>query len=145
MLDHEDVALEVRERFGDFLTTRVEPGAMERDRTMSTFPPEILREAAEIGLIGYTAPREVGGGGNSWCRWGHVLEEVGYLGGDEGEKQTERQRSPQSERGQSHRPIRLEDKVSYLPRRCLARYGIYLAVEVTGSCRLESISHRKAR
>ncbi|HIA17712.1 MAG TPA: hypothetical protein EYN72_13170 [Dehalococcoidia bacterium] len=33
-----------------------------------------MREAAEIGLVGFTAPKEVGGGGNSWFKWDHVLE-----------------------------------------------------------------------
>lgn len=84
MINHEEIAEEVRHRFGEFIEKRVNPGSLERDKTMSTFSPELLREAAEIGLVGFAAPKEVGGGGNSWAKWGHVLEEIGYLCSDSG-------------------------------------------------------------
>ncbi|HIM89642.1 MAG TPA: hypothetical protein EYM52_02805 [Dehalococcoidia bacterium] len=44
----------------------------------------MMREAAEIGLVGFTAPEEVGGGGNSWFTWDHVLEQIGYICNDSG-------------------------------------------------------------
>ena len=85
LINHDEtIAKEVRDRFGQFLEERINPGALERDRTMSTFPPEMMREAAEIGLVGFTAPKEVGGGGNSWFKRGHVLEQIGYLCNDSG-------------------------------------------------------------
>lgn len=84
MVDHDEIARAVRNRFGRFITERINPGAAERDQSMSTFDPEIMREAAAIGLVGFTAPKEVGGGGNDWATWGHALEEVGYLSEDAG-------------------------------------------------------------
>lgn len=78
------IAKEATDRFGRFLKERINPGALERDSNMSTFSPDVLKEAADLGLVGFTAPTEVGGGGNSWFKWGHVLEEIGYLCSDSG-------------------------------------------------------------
>jgi len=84
MLSHADVASMVRERFGRFIAERINPGAELRDREISTFGAETMREAAAVGLVGFTAPVELGGGGNDWETWGHTLEEVGYLSEDSG-------------------------------------------------------------
>ncbi|MFQ5961574.1 MAG: acyl-CoA dehydrogenase family protein [Candidatus Methylomirabilales bacterium] len=84
MMEHGPIAEMVRNRFGSFIDTRINPTAYERDQTISTFPPEVMREAARIGLVGFTAPKELGGGGNSWEVWGHALEEIGYLSEDAG-------------------------------------------------------------
>jgi acyl-CoA dehydrogenase len=70
---------EVRETLGRWLIERVNPGAVERDRTGTPFDRELLREAGELGLFGFTAPREVGGAGRSWREWGWYLHEIGYL------------------------------------------------------------------
>ena len=84
MLNHEDVARMVRERFGEFIAERINPGAEHRDQTISTFDADIMQEAAAIGLVGFTAPVELGGGGNDWETWGHTQEEIGYLSEDSG-------------------------------------------------------------
>lgn len=83
-IDHEDIAREVRERFGPFFRERINPSAVHRDQSYETFPVEVLREMADLGLIGFTAPREIGGGGRTWEEWGHALEEIGYLADDSG-------------------------------------------------------------
>ena len=84
MKSHEQIAKETKERFGLFLKNKINPGSLERDRTNTTFAPELLEEAAKIGLVGFTAPKEVGGGGHGWYEWGNVLEEIGYLCTDAG-------------------------------------------------------------
>ena len=78
LFDHEAIAEEVQRRFGAFFRERVNPGARERDRTGQTFSVDLLQEMAGLGLIGFTAPVEFGGGGRSWQDWGHALEEIGY-------------------------------------------------------------------
>ncbi len=83
-MDHETIAKEVDERFGDFFRTRINPTAAHRDQHYETFPVPMLREMAELGLIGFTAPEDIGGQGRTWEDWGHALEEIGYLAGDSG-------------------------------------------------------------
>jgi acyl-CoA dehydrogenase len=70
---------EVRETLGPWLNKRVNPGAVERDRTGTPFSRQLLREAGELGLFGFTVPREVGGAGRSWREWGWYLHEIAYL------------------------------------------------------------------
>lgn len=84
MIDHQAIAEEVERRFGTFLRERVNPTARERDQNYETFSPDLLREMAELGLIGFTASPEIGGGGRTWEEWGHALEEIGYLCDDSG-------------------------------------------------------------
>jgi alkylation response protein AidB-like acyl-CoA dehydrogenase len=74
----DDLLEEVRCRFEPFLVGRVSPGAVERDRSGTPMPRELLREAGELGLMGFSAAKEVGGGGRSWREWGLVLHEVAY-------------------------------------------------------------------
>ncbi|MGZ6070266.1 MAG: acyl-CoA dehydrogenase family protein [Myxococcaceae bacterium] len=50
----------VRNTARTFARERVAPGARERDRT-GTFPAELLREMAELGLLGVTVPAAYGG------------------------------------------------------------------------------------
>jgi alkylation response protein AidB-like acyl-CoA dehydrogenase len=69
---------EVRETLGPWLTERVNPGATERDRTGTPFSRQLLREAGELGLFGFTVPREVGGAGRSWREWCWFLHEIAY-------------------------------------------------------------------
>lgn len=83
-MDHDAIAREVEERFGAFFRQVVNPGAAERDRTCTTFPVEMLKQMADLGLIGFTAPRSVGGAGRTWEEWGHALEEIGYRCDDSG-------------------------------------------------------------
>ena len=74
----EPLAGEVRDRFGAFLDERVSPGAAARDRASLPISREILREAAQLGLLGFTLPASVGGGGRTWREWGSVLHEIAY-------------------------------------------------------------------
>jgi alkylation response protein AidB-like acyl-CoA dehydrogenase len=50
----------VRNTARTFARERVAPGARERDRT-GTFPTELLREMAELGLLGVNVPAAYGG------------------------------------------------------------------------------------
>jgi alkylation response protein AidB-like acyl-CoA dehydrogenase len=50
----------VRNTARTFARERVAPGARERDRT-GTFPAELLREMAELGLLGVNVPAAYGG------------------------------------------------------------------------------------
>ncbi len=50
----------VRNTARTFARERVAPGARERDRT-EAFPTELLREMAELGLLGVNVPAEYGG------------------------------------------------------------------------------------
>ncbi|MFT4628106.1 MAG: alkylation response protein AidB-like acyl-CoA dehydrogenase [Myxococcota bacterium] len=84
MFDHEATAREVEARFGRFFREKINPTAAERDQTGQTFSVELLREMADLGLIGFTAPVEIGGAGRSWQEWGHTLEEIGYRCDDAG-------------------------------------------------------------
>jgi alkylation response protein AidB-like acyl-CoA dehydrogenase len=83
-IDHADIAREVEERFGDFFREKINPSAAYRDQTYSTFDRETLREMADLGLIGFTADKSIGGEGRTWEEWGHALEEIGYLADDSG-------------------------------------------------------------
>jgi alkylation response protein AidB-like acyl-CoA dehydrogenase len=75
----ESIVDEVRRTLAPWLEERVSPGAAERDRTGTPFSRELLREAGELGLFGFTVPREVGGAGRSWREWGWFLHEIAYL------------------------------------------------------------------
>jgi hypothetical protein len=50
----------VRNTARSFARERVAPGAHDRDRT-ETFPADLLREMAELGLLGVNVPAEYGG------------------------------------------------------------------------------------
>lgn len=83
-IDHNSIAQEVEERFGVFFRERINPSAMFRDQTYSTFDDETLHEMGRLGLIGFTAAKSIGGEGRTWEEWGHALEEIGYLADDSG-------------------------------------------------------------
>lgn len=83
-IEHALIAEEVETRFGDFFREKINPTAMYRDQTYTTFDSETLREMAQLGLIGFTADKSIGGGGRTWEEWGHTLEEIGYLADDSG-------------------------------------------------------------
>jgi alkylation response protein AidB-like acyl-CoA dehydrogenase len=78
----ESIVHEVHRTLAPWLEQRVSPGAAERDRTGTPFSRELLREAGELGLLGFTVPREVGGAGRSWREWGWFLHEIAYLCSD---------------------------------------------------------------
>jgi len=83
-LEHAFIAEEVETRFGAFFREKINPTAMHRDQTYTTFDSETLHEMGRLGLIGFTADKSIGGGGRSWQEWGHALEEIGYLADDSG-------------------------------------------------------------
>ena len=82
MTSHDTIRAEVRSRFARFIEEQINPGAVARDEVGSPIPRECMQMAAEIGLLGYAMPTELGGGGGDPMRWGMVLEEVGYLSSD---------------------------------------------------------------
>lgn len=73
-----EIAEDVRERFAGFVREEVNPGAIERDVEGIGIPRTVLRKSAELGLLNYSIPRALGGGGADLFRWGVVLEELGY-------------------------------------------------------------------
>ena len=83
-VDHISIAREVKERFGAFFRETINPSAAFRDQTYSTFDKKTLYEMGQLGLIGFTADKSIGGQGRSWEEWGHALEEIGYLADDSG-------------------------------------------------------------
>lgn len=83
-VDHACIAQEVEKRFGDFFREKINPTALLRDQTYTTFDHDTLRQMGRLGLIGFTADRSIGGGGRTWEEWGHTLEEIGYLADDSG-------------------------------------------------------------
>lgn len=78
------LAREARLRFGAFVHEQVNPGADARDRLGAPLPGALFRKAGEIGLLGFSLPREVGGQGRDKFEWGIVLEEVSRLSRDSG-------------------------------------------------------------
>ncbi|GAB4278508.1 MAG: Acyl-CoA dehydrogenase [Candidatus Promineifilaceae bacterium] len=83
-INHETIAKEVEERFGAFFREKINPSAIYRDQTYTTFDEATLHEMGRLGLIGFTAAKSIGGGGRTWEEWGHTLEEIGYLADDSG-------------------------------------------------------------
>lgn len=78
-MDAEGIARDARARFAPYIRECVNPGSDERDRTGATFPHELLREAARVGLWGLGMPAACGGGGANALEWGITLEQLGYL------------------------------------------------------------------
>lgn len=66
-------------RFGAFIREQVNPGAIERDASGTSLSRALLERSAELGLLNYSLPRELGGGGADAFAWGVALEQVGYL------------------------------------------------------------------
>ena len=60
----------------DFAQKEIAPGARERDRG-ETFPAEILRKMAPLGLLGGPVPEQYGGMGIDYISHAIITEEVG--------------------------------------------------------------------
>ena len=60
----------------DFAQKEIAPGARERDRT-ETFPAEILKKMAPLGLLGGPVPEQYGGMGIDYISHAIITEEVG--------------------------------------------------------------------
>jgi alkylation response protein AidB-like acyl-CoA dehydrogenase len=65
----------IRDLARDFATREVAPRAAEIDRT-DTFPWDLYRRMAALGLLGMTVPPEYGGAGADTVSWCVVQEEV---------------------------------------------------------------------
>lgn len=68
-----------RSELSGFFASRVNPGAAERDAQNTCLPADIFREAAQLGLLAYLLPKEVGGLGGNRRTFGLLLEQIGYL------------------------------------------------------------------
>lgn len=83
-MDGDQIAKETRRRFLQFIVSRVNPGAVERQHgDLSSWGPELWQEAGELGLIGFNVPAPLGQGKDTatWCL---TLEELGKLIEDPG-------------------------------------------------------------
>lgn len=78
-VDESELAHSVRQRFGNFIGERVNPDTSARDAANAPLPRALLCEAARLGLLGMSLPRDAGGEGCDVYTWGRVLEEVAYL------------------------------------------------------------------
>ncbi len=79
MQTHDDIAQAMRMRFGPFLESQVNPGAVERDEKGTPFPRDLFHDLATEGLLAFHMPKELGGGGADALNWGITLEQVGYV------------------------------------------------------------------
>src|SRR5439155_779359 len=80
-LDHVDFDLtpeqqSIRKLAKDFADKEIAPGARERDRG-ETFPKDVLRKMAPLGLLGGPVPEKYGGIGLDFVSHALVTEEVG--------------------------------------------------------------------
>src|SRR3982075_2726328 len=67
---------EIRKPARDFADREIVPGARERDRH-ETFPTEILKKMAPLGLLGGPIPEQYGGHGLDYISHALVTEEIG--------------------------------------------------------------------
>ncbi|MEG3630828.1 acyl-CoA dehydrogenase family protein [Streptomyces poriticola] len=74
----EHVRRMVHDRWGS-LVDEVNEAAAERDESGSPVPVRFYRAAGELGLTGYTMPRQFGGEGGGPFVWGLIVEHLGYL------------------------------------------------------------------
>ncbi|MDQ3933036.1 MAG: acyl-CoA dehydrogenase family protein [Actinomycetota bacterium] len=80
----ESLRMEARSRFRSFIERRSNPAARERDRRNSPVVRSLFEEAAEIGLLPFSLPTDVGGEGRSKFEWGILLEELATVATDPG-------------------------------------------------------------
>lgn len=84
-IDPEQVAKEARKRFLRFIVDRVNPGYEARHQgDLSSWGREIWQESGSVGLLGFSAPVELGGEGRDVASWSLVLEELGKVIEDPG-------------------------------------------------------------
>ena len=65
-----------------YFESEVNPGAAERDAACEVIPRAAFEKAAEIGLLNYLIPAQVGGKNGSRRVFGMLLEEIGYYSDD---------------------------------------------------------------
>src|SRR5947207_9102115 len=78
----DELVAEARRRFARFVREQVNPGASERDRLRRPLSRDLFREAADIGLLNFALPTEVGGAVRDKFEWGVIVEELSYLSHD---------------------------------------------------------------
>lgn len=64
----------------DFLLTRAEPGATERDQT-GDFPHDLVKALGEMGVMGACTPEQYGGSGLSTHTFALLIEELASVDG----------------------------------------------------------------
>ena len=72
-LELTDAQREFQDRVGEFAATRVDPAAAAIDEE-GLFPESLIREAAALGLLGVTIPRESGGAGQDYVSYALAIE-----------------------------------------------------------------------
>jgi len=84
-LDVDPIAKEVKKRFLRFILDQVNPGYQERQKgDLRSWSRDLWKEASRLGLLGFNAPKELGGEGRDTVSWNLVLEELGKLIEDPG-------------------------------------------------------------
>lgn len=81
-LDTEDPAAVkafVRDHLTPFLRDRMNPGAAERDRTLSPLPRELFVEAGRLGILAWLVPVSDGGLGGTPASFARLLVELGWV------------------------------------------------------------------
>ena len=74
---------EIRRTVRDFAEKRIAPAADEMERR-GEFPTEIIREAANLGLLGVPYPEEIGGTGLDSLAYAITVEELSRVSGSVG-------------------------------------------------------------
>ena len=74
---------EIRRTVRDFAERRIAPVADELERK-AEFPTEIIREAADLGLLGVPYPEEIGGTGLDSLAYAITVEELSRVSGSVG-------------------------------------------------------------
>lgn len=67
--------LMIRDLVRDFARNDVRPGAAERDK-LKEFPRDLVKAAAELGLMGVAIPDEYGGAGMDYVSYSIAVEEI---------------------------------------------------------------------
>lgn len=75
----EQIIQEVSREVKRFIEDDINPAAHDRHQQRMPIPKTSFLKAAELGLIAYKFPTELGGRGKDNLDWGRLLEEVGYL------------------------------------------------------------------
>jgi butyryl-CoA dehydrogenase len=72
-LELTDAQREFQDRVGEFAAMRVDPAAAAIDE-QGVFPESLIREAAALGLLGVTIPRDSGGAGLDYVSYALAIE-----------------------------------------------------------------------
>lgn len=80
----EQVRSEARRRFAGFVREAVNPGSYFRERDRHVVDRQVIKGAAEIGLLQFSLPASIGGEGRDKFEWGLVVEELARISLDPG-------------------------------------------------------------